>query len=196
MTVTVYCASSAQIDQSYFEATRHLAQHIVQANITVLFGGGAEGLMGELANVIVSKDGSIRGIMPRFMKNVEWAHPKVTDFIFTETMAERKELLFTDTDAIIALPGGTGTLEELLEVITMKRLGKFLKPIIILNTNNYYDPLKEMLQRCVDQKFMHPKHLKMWTFVDTPQEVIPTILATPDWEENALSYATLKQTDL
>jgi len=194
--VTIYCASSAHIDKKYFDAATRLADILVEEQIGVIFGGGAEGLMGKIADVIADQGGQIQGIMPHFMKEIEWAHPKVTDFIFTETMAQRKELLYKDTDAVIALPGGTGTLEELLEVITLKRLGEFTKPIIILNTDNYYAPLKDMLEKCVTEKFMNAKHLDMWSFVATPEEILPAIANAPEWKEDALNYATLKQSDL
>lgn len=147
--VTVYCASSAQIAPKYFEATEALTRLLVAQDIKVIFGGGAKGLMGRLADMVLAEGGQIQGIMPKFMDEVEWGHPGVKDFIYTETMSERKELLMAETDAVITLPGGSGTLEELLEVITLKRLGLFTQPIIILNTDGYYEPLKMMLERCV-----------------------------------------------
>lgn len=193
MKVTIYCASSAHIHKKYFDAAVRLSQILVEENVSVVFGGGAEGLMGKIADEITERGGQIQGIMPHFMKEIEWAHPKVTDFIFTETMAERKALLYRDTDAIITLPGGTGTLEELLEVITLKRLGEFTKPIIILNTDNYYAHLKAMLEKSVEEKFMNAGHLDMWSFVDTPEEVVPAINNAPEWKIDPLSYATLHQ---
>jgi len=196
MKVTIYCASSAHLDPKYFNAAAKLAKILTSNKVAVIFGGGAEGLMGKIADVVSDNNGKIQGIMPHFMKEIEWAHPKVSDFIFTETMAERKALMFQNTDAIIALPGGTGTLEELFEIITLKRLGKFTQPIIILNTANYYAPLKEMFKKSVEEKFMNPKHLEMWSFVDTPEEVLPAIDQAPEWTAAALNYATLKQSDL
>jgi uncharacterized protein (TIGR00730 family) len=89
------------------------------------------------------------------MKEIEWAHKGVTDFEFTETMHERKTKYLENIDGLVALPGGSGTLEELMEAITLKRLGLFTKPIIILNTNNFYEPLKDMLNKCVSENFMH-----------------------------------------
>ena len=189
--VTVYCASSAQIAPKYFEATEALARLFVAQNIHVIFGGGSRGLMGKLADVVLAEGGHIQGIMPQFMNKVEWGHPGVKDFIYTETMSERKELLVKETDAIITLPGGSGTLEELLEVITLKRLGLFTQPIIILNTDGYYEPLKKMLERCVEEKFMHPKHLDMWTFVNKPHQVIPAIQQAADWNGGAIDFASI-----
>jgi uncharacterized protein (TIGR00730 family) len=190
--ICVYCASSAKIDKVYFEATEQLAKLFVNQNIEVVFGGGAGGLMGKLADTIIENGGKIKGIMPKFMKEIELAHKGVTDFEFTETMHERKTKYLEDIDGLVALPGGSGTLEELMEAITLKRLGLFTKPIIILNTNNYYEPLRDMLNKCVSENFMHEKHLEMWTFVNEPQDVIHALENAPDWDEDAIEFATYR----
>lgn len=187
--ICVYCASSATIDAPYFEATRALAKILVQEGIEVVYGGGATGLMGQLADTVLDEGGTIQGIMPKFMDAVEWGHKRVTDFIFTDTMAQRKAQLMDGVDALIALPGGSGTLEELLEAITLKRLGKFLQPIVILNLNGYYDPLKTMLERCVEERFMNAKHLDMWEFVTTVEDLLPAIRRQKAWSEGAINFA-------
>lgn len=183
----MYCASSAKIDRCFFKTTEKLAKLLVNANIEVVYGGGALGLMGQLADTIIENGGKIIGVMPLFMKDFEWAHKGVTDFVFTETMQERKARYLEGIDGIVALPGGSGTLEELLEAITLKRLGLFTKPIVILNTNGYYEPLQAMLEKCVSENFMHPEHLKMWIFVDEPEDVIPALENAPGWSEEALA---------
>ena len=157
--ICVYCSSSAKIDRAFFEATERLARLFVEEEIEVVFGGGSMGLMGKLADVILENGGKIRGVMPKFMKEIEWAHKGVTDFVFTETMQERKAAYLEGVDGLVALPGGSGTLEELLEAITLKRLGLLTEPIVILNTLDYYGPLKEMLNRCVAENFMDERHL-------------------------------------
>ncbi len=192
MKICVYCASSAKINKSYFEATESLAKLLVDDNIEVIYGGGATGLMGILADTILAQGGKIKGIMPKFMNEIEWAHKKVIDFEFTETMHERKSKFLEGIDGLVTLPGGSGTLEELLEAITLKRLGLFTKPIIILNTNGFFNPLKEMLERCVSEKFMHEKHLDIWKFVDTPNQVINAIKEAADWDSEAIHFATNK----
>jgi len=192
MKVCVYCASSDQIDQKYFESTKLLAEEFVKENISVVCGGGAKGLMGQLADTIQENDGKIKGIMPLFMKEVEWAHKGITDFVFTETMHERKELLFQDSDAIVALAGGCGTMEELFEVMSLKRLGKLTAPIIILNTDGFYDDLKALLEKMVKEKFMAEQHLDMWSFVNEPKDVIPAIKASKVWSKDAINFATLQ----
>ena len=191
MRICVYCASSAKIDEIYFEATERLAKILVNSGVQVIYGGGGHGLMGKLADTVLAQGGQIKGIMPQFMNEVEWAHKKVTDFEFTNTMHERKAKFLENIDALIALPGGTGTLEELLEAITLKRLGQFTKPIIILNTNGFYDPLKLMLERCIEEKFLRPIHAEMWTFVHQPEEVMPAINQSMEWDENAISFAAV-----
>ncbi len=190
--VCVYCASSQNVDPIYFEATAEVARLLVAENMEVVFGGGSSGLMGQLADTILEEGGKIKGIMPHFMNEVEWAHKSVTDFEFTDTMHERKARFLENIDGIIALPGGTGTLEELLEAITLKRLGQFTKPIVILNTADYYNPLMEMLNRCVSEKFMRECHQEMWTFVDSPKEVIPALKAAPSWGSDAIKLASYR----
>lgn len=191
MRICIYCASSAKIDEIYFEATERLAKILVNSDVQVIYGGGGHGLMGKLADTVLAQGGQIKGIMPQFMNEVEWAHKNVTDFEFTKTMHERKAKFLENIDALIALPGGTGTLEELLEAITLKRLGQFTKPIIILNTNGYYDPLILMLKRCVEEKFLRPIHAEMWTFVHQPEEVMSAINQSMEWDENAISFAAV-----
>jgi len=191
MRICIYCASSAKIDEVYFDATERLAKILVNSKVQVIYGGGGHGLMGKLADTVLAQGGQIKGIMPQFMNEVEWAHKSVTDIEFTKTMHERKAKFLENIDALIALPGGTGTLEELLEAITLKRLGQFTKPIIILNTNGYYDPLIQMLERCVEEKFLRPIHAEMWTFVRQPEEVMSAINQSMEWDENAISFAAV-----
>lgn len=124
------------------------------------------------------------------MNEVEWAHKKVADFEFTETMHERKAKFLEGIDGLVTLPGGSGTLEELFEAITLKRLGQFTKPIIIPNTNDFYNPLKQMLEKCVEEEFMNEKHLAIWEFIQTSEEVISAIKNAKDWDADAIKFAT------
>ncbi len=176
MKVCIYCASSNNIDHRYFRATEELAKRLVENDIEVVYGGGGAGLMGKLADTVIENGGKIKGIIPRFMYDLGWGHPKVTNMLVTETMHERKERYLDDIDGAIALPGGTGTLEELLELITFKRLGKFSKPVFVLNTNGFYDPLKKMLERCADEGFMPKTDLDLWDFVEYPDGILKKLL--------------------
>lgn len=192
MKICVYCASSAKVDKKYFDAAEALAIELVEAKVEVIYGGGSSGLMGKLADTVLSLGGKIKGIMPKFMNEVEWAHKGLTDIEFTETMHDRKAKFLEGIDGLVALPGGTGTLEELLEAITLKRLGLFYKPIIILNTDGFYSPLKDMFNKCIEENFMHPKHHEMWKFVDTPKQVLEAITASSDWDQDAIKFATFR----
>jgi len=125
------------------------------------------------------------------MMEREWAHPDVAQMEVVSTMHERKELMVADTDAVIALPGGSGTLEELLEVITLKRLGLYTKPIIIVNINGYYNSLISQLEQCVSENFMSKKHLHMWSVIQDISEIIDIIDAAPMWSSEAINFAQL-----
>lgn len=189
--ICVYCASSMKIDEKYLLDADILAASFLENDITLVFGGGSVGLMGRLADKMLASGGRVIGIMPQFMKEVEWAHKGVNDIQFVKDMHERKKRFLDGTDALVALPGGCGTLEELLEVITLKRLGLFVKPIIIVNLEGFYDPLIQMLERCVAERFMAPEHLDMWTVVSTSKDVLPAIYAAPDWDEGAIKFAAV-----
>jgi uncharacterized protein (TIGR00730 family) len=187
--VCVYCASSDKVDEVYFDATTSLADELVRNNIQVVYGGGATGLMGRLADEAIRKGGHVIGIMPNFMNDVEWAHKNVPEFHFVGDMAERKKKFLEMSDALVALPGGCGTLEELFEAITLKRLGLFTKPIIILNINGFYDHLVALLEKCIEEKFMSEKHREMWVVLDNPKEIMSALANAPDWSQDAIRFA-------
>ncbi len=189
--VCVYCASSSQVDDKYKMEARRLGEILSANKIGCNYGGGAIGLMGELAQSMVDHHGDITGIIPHFMVERGWDNPLVKE-IETPDMHSRKERMVQDVDAAIALPGGCGTLEELLEIITWKQLGLFLKPIIILNVDHYFDSLIDMLDKCVEEKFMSEQLKKTWTVVSSAEEVLPAIQNAHGWEENdSHKYASL-----
>ena len=187
--VCVYCASSDKVDPVYFDAVAVLAKQFVSNDIQVVYGGGATGLMGKLADEVISLGGHIIGIMPNFMNDVEWAHKHVPEFHFVGDMAERKKKFLEISDALVALPGGCGTLEELFEAITLKRLGLFTKPIVILNINGFYDHLVALLDTCIEQKFMAEIHRNMWSILEDPAEIMKTLQQAPIWSEDAIKFA-------
>ncbi len=192
MQVCVYCASSGHIHPEYFEATSALAHLLAQNKVQVVFGGGSSGLMGQLADSTLAAGGKIKGIMPQFMNEVEWGHSGVSDFIYTETMHERKAKFLEGTDALITLPGGPGTFEELLESITLKKLAQFTKPIVILNTRGYFNAFHQMMQQAVEEKFM-PDELKfLYTIVDTPEQVLPAIHNAYAWNKGLKDAGSLR----
>lgn len=178
----IYCASSSNISKEYFEAANRLAEILVSNNIKVIFGGGAVGLMGSVADTVLRFGGEITGIMPNFMKEIELQHKGVKDYMFVGGMHERKKKFLEYSDALITLPGGCGTFEELMEAITLKRLGIINKPIIILNTNKYYEPLIQMLKKSIKEGFLKEDHNDLWSVVDLPEEVLPAINNAPNWD--------------
>lgn len=191
MRICVFCASSAKVDPIYFDNTRLVAEELVNAGTTIVYGGGAVGLMGCLADTALSLNGTVEGILPRFMEKVEWGHKGLSRLVLVKDMSDRKKRMIDKVDAVVALPGGCGTLEELMEVFTLKRLGKFTKPIVVLNTNKFYHHLEMLVERMVDEKFLRPEHKNMWTFVDHPSEVIPAIVNAPQWGKSAIKYAAV-----
>jgi uncharacterized protein (TIGR00730 family) len=190
-TLCVFCASSNKIDSAYKKAAEDLADVCVDNQLHVLYGGGGVGLMGALANRILAKKGKITGIIPDFMKKMEWAHTDVSEMIVVEDMRERKKRMIENVDAVVALPGGVGTLEELLEVITLKQLGRFTKPIIIINTNGFYNSLLLLFDEMVDKRFMHHYHRKIWTVIENPEQLIQAYHDSESWDASAINKAAV-----
>jgi uncharacterized protein (TIGR00730 family) len=172
MTVCVFASSSSRINNEYAAAASHLGTLLARGTIDVVFGGGGIGLMGKLADSVIENGGKITGVIPSFMKDEGWDHSNVKDMILTSDMGERKKKMFEMSDAVIALPGGIGTLEELTEAITLKQLSLFDGPIIILNTLGYYNSLLAFLENMIENQFLRLEHKGIWEIVDTPEEVI------------------------
>jgi len=189
--VCVYCASSSQSDISYQNAARRLGEVLAENSVTLVYGAGGAGSMGHLADGVLSKKGNVIGIIPKFMVDLEWAHKGLTEIQIVKSMHERKQLMITGVDAAIALPGGSGTLEELMEAITWKRLGIFLKPIILVNTNGFFNPLVDLLNNCIRENFMDKRHKDMCTLVDSAEDVLPAIKSAPIWTSDARNFATI-----
>jgi uncharacterized protein (TIGR00730 family) len=193
MRICIYAASSQHCDAQYHADARLLGETLARARHTLVYGGGAVGSMGALADGALSAGGEVIGIIPRFMVELEWAHQHLSALKLVEDMRERKHQLLTDSDAVIALPGGCGTLEELFEAITLKRLGIYHKPIVLLNTRGYWTPWAEFMQRqVIDERLMNPGHEAMWNVVDSVAEVLPAIANAPEWNEQARDYAVVR----
>lgn len=189
--VCVYSASSTQIDPIYFQAADTLGRLLAQKGINLINGAGCLGLMSRISDAALATGGTVTGIIPHFMVEQNWHHKGLTHLIETETMHERKRMMADLSDGIIALPGGCGTMEELLEIITWKQLGLYLKPIIILNTNGFYNPLLEMLERAIDQHFMRRQHGTIWQVAQTPDEALQLLYTTPIWSKDISKFAAI-----
>ena len=180
--ITLYCASSPNVERCFFEAAEELAIRLAQRNTSIVYGAGRIGLMGCVADTALKHGGSVTGVIPQFMVERDWCHKELSQLIVTQDMHTRKEKMAELGEAAIALPGGCGTLEELLEIITWKQLGLYTHPIIILNTAGYYNPLLEMLQNALDHRFMREVHAHLWCVCNTPEEVIAALDTIAEWD--------------
>ncbi len=189
--VCVYSASSTQIAPVYFQVAEELGRLLAEKHINLINGAGYRGLMGATSNAALAAGGTVTGIIPRFMVEQGWHHQGLTRLVETETIHERKQLMAELSDGVIALPGGCGTLEELLEIITWKQLGLYLKPIVILNVDGYYNPLIEMLQNAISGNFMRKEHEAIWQVATTAQEAVECLYHAPAWSREIRKYAAI-----
>ena len=189
--VCVYSASSTKIDSVYFDAARELGMLLGLRHIRLVNGAGNMGLMSAVADAALAAGGEVTGVIPRFMVEQGWHHTGLTELVEVESMHERKKLMADLSDAVIALPGGCGTLEELLEIITWKQLGLYLNPIVILNVKGYFDPLLDMLRRAVDENFMRVQHGAIWQVAETVSEAVELIHTAPLWDVSIHKFAAI-----
>ncbi|MCX6322478.1 MAG: TIGR00730 family Rossman fold protein [Bacteroidia bacterium] len=191
MTICVFASSSSRINSEYATAASNLGLLLAQAKMDVVYGGGGIGLMGKLADAVLENGGTITGVIPSFMKNEGWDHSNVKEMILTQDMGERKKRMFAMADAVVALPGGVGTLEELTEAITLKQLGLFKGPIIILNTLNFYKSFIDFLEHMISGHFLKYEHKGMWKIAETPEAVLSYLLKKDTWLQDPRSIAKI-----
>ena len=189
--VCVYSASSTKIASVYFEAAEKLGSLLAKQHIRLINGAGSIGLMRSVADAVLENGGEVTGVIPHFMVEQNWHHTGLTELIEVTSMHERKQKMANLSDGIIALPGGCGTLEELLEIITWKQLGLYLNPIIILNVNGFFDPLLEMLERAIEEIFMRRQHGDIWKVARTPEEAVELLQTTPVWDASIRKFAAI-----
>lgn len=189
--VCVYSASSTKIAPVYFKAAEELGRLLAEHRIRLINGAGSIGLMRSVADAVLKSGGEVTGVIPHFMVEQNWHHTGLTELIEVESMHERKQKMANLSDGIIALPGGCGTLEELLEIITWKQLGLYLNPIIILNVNGFFDPLLEMLEKAIEENFMRQQHRDIWKVARTPEEAVELLYETPVWDVSIRKFAAI-----
>ena len=190
--VCVYCSSSNRAPAVYLDAAARLGRILAENGITIIYGGSSLGSMGRLAAAAMEAGGKVVGVLPRFMDELEWGHPALTEMRVVDDMHERKRVMLELSGAAIALPGGCGTLEELLEAVTWKRLGLYFGPVVLVNVNRFFDPCIELLNRCVDERLMDEKHRAMWSVAEDPESVIRTLRSAGEWSRDARSFAALR----
>lgn len=186
MKICVYGASSSTIDKSYISAGELLGAEIARRNHAVIYGGGAEGMMGAVARGARSEKGEVIGIAPSFFKVDGSLYDDCTEFIYTETMRSRKKLLEDKSDAFLVTPGGIGTFDEFFEIITLRQLGQHLKPIAIYNINGYFDHMIEMMKNAIDQNFMTAANEELY-FVSDDADAVLNYIETHKPEDLNLS---------
>ena len=189
--VCVYSASSTKINPVYFKAAEELGSLLAEHHFRLINGAGSIGLMCAVADAVLKNGGEVTGVIPRFMVEQNWHHTGLTELIEVESMHERKQKMANLSDGIVALPGGCGTLEELLEIITWKQLGLYLNPIVILNVNGFFDPLLEMLGKAIDENFMRQQHGDIWKVAQTPEEALRLLYETPVWDISIRKFAAI-----
>lgn len=189
--VCVYSASSTKIDAVYFQAAEALGRLLAEHRIRLINGAGSIGLMRSVADAVLKSGGEVTGVIPHFMVEQNWHHTGLTELIEVESMHERKQKMANLSDGIIALPGGCGTLEELLEIITWKQLGLYLNPIIVLNVNGFFDPLLEMFEKAIEENFMRQQHRDIWKVARTPEEAVELLYETPVWDVSIRKFAAI-----
>ncbi len=193
--LAVYAASSTKISPRYFEAAKKLGEVLASNGIRLVYGAGNMGLMGEIADAVLAHGGEVTGVIPQFMVEQEWEHRGCTELIVTKDMHERKATIERISDAMLALPGGIGTFEEVLESLTWKQLGLHCKPIILLNVDGYYDNLIRCIDQMVEEYFMRDMHRSMLTVVERVEDVLPAIEAalgqTEQWKDNIRKQAKI-----
>jgi uncharacterized protein (TIGR00730 family) len=156
--ICVYCASSADVAQHYKDAAVELGRIAAERGIDIVYGGGRVGLMGLLADAALAAGGKVTGIIPGHIVDMEVAHQTLTELLVVGTMHERKKMMFDRSEAFVILPGGTGTLDEMLEILTWRQLGLHRKPIVLVNIGGYWDRLLGVLRHGVDEGFIRPQH--------------------------------------
>lgn len=174
--VTVYCSSSNSIAAAFTKAAKELGKSFADHHVQLVNGGGRVGLMGEMARAVHENGGRVVGVIPHALKEIEGiAYHASDELILTDTMRERKRIMFERSDAYVALAGGYGTLEEFLEVLTLRKLGYHDRPIVLLNTNGFYDDLLGFFDKMTDAGFAREPAQKYFDVVTRPEDVLPIL---------------------
>lgn len=170
--IVVYAASSSNLSEKYLQVAFELGRKLAKNGYDVIYGGGKVGLMGELASGVMSCDGRITGIIPEFMIPLELGNYDITELKIVSSMHERQATMIKESDAVVVLPGGSGTMLEFLEVISWKKLGLCNHPVVLLNTGNYYDELLNMLYKSIKEGFMDPEFDGLWHLAESVDKCI------------------------
>ncbi len=191
MKISVFAASSSKIPPEFFSVATELGKLIAVKGHEVVFGGGGIGLMGALADSAMEHGGKVIGVIPEFMVKNGWGHNSIDKTFVTADMNSRKKKIFEISDAVVALPGGVGTLEELTEAITLKQLGLYKGPIVILNASGFYNSLLKYFDELVKQNFMRKQHKDIWYVAENPDDAMSFINSYNDWDKDYVKIARI-----
>lgn len=191
MKISVFAASSSKIPPEFFSVAAELGKLIAVKGHDVVYGGGGIGLMGALADSAMEHGGKVIGVIPEFMVKNGWGHYNIDKTFVTPDMNSRKKKIFEISDSIIALPGGVGTLEELTEAITLKQLGLYKGPIVILNASGFYNSLLKYFDQLVEQNFMRKQHKDIWYVAENPDDAMSYISSYNDWDKDYVKIARI-----
>ncbi|TGL53454.1 TIGR00730 family Rossman fold protein [Leptospira meyeri] len=170
--IAVYCGSAPGFDPNFMTAAYELGEYLANQQICLVYGGASVGLMGAVANGCLSKNGSVTGILPKFLKKKEIEHSGLGNLILVDSMHERKRKMFDLSDAFVVLPGGFGTMEEFFEVITWSQLGLHYKPVVLLNWNGFYNPLVQMFQSMVEAGFLKKENMNLVLILSETKDIL------------------------
>ncbi|MXN64313.1 TIGR00730 family Rossman fold protein [Stappia sp. GBMRC 2046] len=173
--VCVYCGSGSGVDPAYEAAAIELGRQIAGAGLKLIYGGGSVGLMGAVARSTLENGGSVTGVIPRFLKQREVMMENVSELIVTDDMHQRKRTMFERADAFVALPGGIGTLEEVVEMMTWGQLGRHRRPVLLANINGFWDPLERLLKHMEQEAFIRAGFEVDYHMCDDVGRIIPTL---------------------
>ena len=176
----VFCGSKKGADPAHEAAARRLGEQMAERGIRLVYGGGSIGLMGVLSDAVLKGGGEVVGVIPEFLKDLEVGNDGVTEQIVTASMHERKTRMFELSDGFVVLPGGLGTLDEMLEIITWKQLQIHAKPVVILNSGGYWSAFEALVRQTIEGGFAHPAVAELYTVVDRPEDVFPALKAQPE----------------
>lgn len=173
--VCVFCASSPVVGEVYKSVARDLGHLIGEAGLELIYGGASIGLMGEVARGVHERRGRVVGVLPRFFLNKDITYEAADELIVTQDMRERKSIMDERADAFIVLPGGVGTLEEAMEILSQIQLKLTVKPLVFVNTDEFYSGLEDFFRHLIDLKFAKPETLKLFGLVDSPKKALEYI---------------------
>ena len=187
--ICVYCSSKDEVANVYKDAAAELGHSLAEKGISLVYGGGDKGLMGIVSHSAMDADGRVVGFMPRHLQAIERPALNITEFHFVDSMHARKQSMFEHADVFLVLPGGFGTLDEIFEIITWRQIGLHEKPIVFININNYWSPLKTLIDSIIGQHFASTDHREFFHFADSVDEAFeliglapePRKVAPPDW---------------